>query len=613
MPEIPIRIIQDPMAAKGCIALLHNPTNQTLSFRLWDLSLDFNYDPKCLKRERQQRFITEYVLDDSLNDLIGELFQKPTVLGKKRTELGGNLSLNVGNRTPLTRYIMIGGIKGIIRIDTLNTRTSTLPHMEIEVDAEPVGSSQDRLTQEKYLERDERKYSMYTAILHEDYHTVKEYFLQQNIANTQDIVDRYFPHAVQAKSAPEFFDIFFSSGIDPNMIYHQKESIAMFLGWGLELLRNKEFVDVLIKHNFDFNYQTSKAKDGGLELLVEVIFPDLPIVRALTASSPFSEFGKWHAACRYMIDVGGADIDAKVFDYKDLPDNVMSHPEKHKEFCRENGMTILAYASCQGFGSRHIVQQLLELGADPDIKYKGKYIWDFCESETTRQILLSAHSEKAKGVVPKHRYRTIFEHEGLYMFVKEGPVKYVEAALSVGANPDVLFQKQGGEKAHLWEIFTDEAKRKVLVEASENIQRRRLRMIKARLDATVQPSRRYIPGNDSFSGNPKYTKLANDFMGVLSRETGKSPTTVGKRGAPSVDIRDIDEEVQNEIRRLDLQDRKNEAEYAHRLSVTGTRHKSQKLRKIERELDGLHRSEAVQRDLQKELKEARDEMRAHRY
>ena len=104
---------------------------------------------------------------------------------------------------------MIGGIKGIIRIDTLNTRTSTLPHMEIEVDAEPVGSSQDRLTQEKYLERDERKYSMYTAILHEDYHTVKEYFLQQNIANTQDIVDRYFPHAVQAKSAPEFFDIFF--------------------------------------------------------------------------------------------------------------------------------------------------------------------------------------------------------------------------------------------------------------------------------------------------------------------------------------------------------------------------------------------------------------------
>jgi hypothetical protein len=199
------------------------------------------------------------------------------------------------------------------------------------------------------------------------------------------------------------------------------------------------------------------------------------------------------------------------------------------------------------------------------------------------------------------------------MFVKEGPVKYVGAALSVGANPDVLFKTQGEEKAHLWEIFTDEAKRKVLVEASENIQRRRLRMIKARLDATVQPSRRYIPGNDSFSGNPKYTKLANDFMGVLSRETGKSPTTVGKRGAPSVDIRDLDEEVQNEIRRLDLQDRKNEAEYAHRLSVTGTRHKSQKLRKIERELDGLHQSEAIQRDLQNKLKEARDEMRAHRY
>lgn len=606
MPDIPICIIQDPTAAKGCIALLHNPTNQTLSFRLWDLSLDFNYDPKCLKRERQQRYITEYMLDENLNNSIDELFKKNRVLG-------GKLSLNVGLRTPLTRYIMIGGMKGIIKIDTLNTRISILPRMEIEVDAEPVGSSQDRLTQEKYLIDDDRKYSMYTAMLREDYHTVKEYFLQQNIANTQDIVDRYFPHAVQAKSAPEFFDVFFSSGIDPNMIYHQTDmTVPEFMNCMLGSIRNKELVDVLIKYNFDFNYQTSKAKNDELQPSRIVGFNDLPIVKALSSlDSIYSEFGKWHAACRYMIDVGGADVDAKVLDYKDLPHGAISHPESHREFCSQNGMTLLACASV--YGSQYQVQYLLELGADPDIKYNGRYIWDFCESETTRQILLSAHSEKAKGVVPKHRYRKIFEHDGLYLFVKEGPVKYLEAALSVGANPDVLFKTRGEEKAHLWEIFTDEAKREVLVEASENIQRSRLRMIKARLDATVQPSRRYIPGNNSFSGNPKYTKRVNDFMGVLSREAGKSLTTVGKRGADSVDIRHLDEVVQNEIRRLDIQDQKNEAEYAHRLSVTGTTHKTAKLRKIERELDTLHQSEAVQRDLQKELKEARDEMRAHRY
>jgi hypothetical protein len=503
MPEIPIRIIQDPVAAEGCIALLHNHKEKTLSFRLWDLSLDFNYNPKCLKRERQRRFITEYILDESLNDSIDEQFQKPTVLGKKRTELGGKLSLNFGHRTPLTRYITIVGILGAIKIDTFETKTSILPHMEIEVD-------DDRLTREEHLSDDGLKYSMYSAILHEDYHTVKEYFLQQNIAETKYFVDEYFPYAVQAKSAPEFFDIFFSSGINPNMIYHQKEPIAGFLGCGLELLRNKEFVDVLIKHKFDFNYQTSKAKDGVLELLVEVSFFDLPIVGALIASSPCSEFGKWHAACRYIIDVGGADIDAKLFDYKDLPNNVMSHPEKHKEFCRENGMTILAYASCKGFGSRHIVQQLLELGADPDIKYKGQYIWDFCKDEYTSRMVRSAHILKAKGHIPIHLHRKIFFHEGLKLFVMQGPLEYLQAALDIGANPDIF--------DNVREICKDEAKCEVIEKAAKYLRDRLLRRRQFKLDTDIRPSRRGDLSDIQYDGDPAFSRLLKKAKQTKSRE-----------------------------------------------------------------------------------------------
>lgn len=576
MPEIPIRIIQDPAAAKGCIALLHNPTKKTLSFRLWDLSLDYNYDRKCLRGERQRRYITEYKLDEILNDSIDILF-------KRNKGLSGNLSLNVGPRTPLTRYITIGGIKGCIKIDTLETSVSELPHMEIEVD-------EDRLIREEYLIVNERKYSMYSAVLSADYHTVKEYFLQQNIANTLDIVHRYFHYAVQTNSAPELFDIFFSSGINPNMIYHhtREPSISEFLGCGLELLRNKEFVDVLIKHNFDFNFQTSKAKKGGdeLQMLVKVGYYDLPIIRALTASSIYSEFGEWHAACRYMIDVGGADIDAKVVDYTDLPYDVISHPEKHKEFCSTNGMTLLTYASCQNYFGSHKIQQLLQLGADPDIKYKGKYIWEFCKDEEIREMVFSAHQSRSKGHIPIHQHRKIFEHQGLKLFVRDGPVEYLEAALDIGANPDIF--------VNVRDICKDEAKCQALETASKNIKDRRLRMIKSKLDAQTLPSRRYVPDNISDIQDIEYNKLVSEFRQALASSGPPTRHNAGKRAHDSLDIR-----------HLDVDD---DREFTHRFSKDG-----KEIKKRANLLDTAHRTAAVGNELERRRKHAFDETTKYEY
>jgi len=579
MTDIELKIIQDPAAAEDSIALLHNPMRKTLSFQLWDLSLDYNYDPTCPEEFKRQRYITKYILDDELNDSIDRLFK---VNGRKTLKGSLTTVFNLYNTT--TRFITIGGIKGVIKIDQLPTIVSELHHMEMEVE-------DARLSKENYLNDNSYQYSMYLAILNEDYHIVKEYFLQQNIiTNALNFARQYFPFAVQAKCAPEFFEVFFSSGIFPNVIYHQLDNgVDNFINIMLESMRNKEMVDVLIKYDFDFNYQTNKAKSYNVEQPLEMDFYHLPIFRGLSIQSTFSEFGEWHAACRYMIDEGGADIDAKFCNKR----------HKHDINCMDDAMTILAYLSTNSF--THQVQRLLELGANPDIQYKGKYIWEFCNNNDVCKMVLFAHESRKAHKIPIHRFRRIFVHQGLPRFLEYGTLEHVKAALDVGANPDALatYEQRGVDGKTTIIMFDSskicraddkdkEKKCEMLETASKNIAYRREQMRRSKLDAQILPSRRYVPANISYIQDKEYNKHLDEFRRTLlysspqTTTSSSSSSTAEKRAYQS----DYDEE------------------FTHRFSKL--RPNIDEKKQIAKQLDAAHGNAAVRRELAGVYKEAFD-------
>jgi hypothetical protein len=361
-------------------------------------------------------------------------------------------------------------------------------------------------------------------------------------------------------------------------------------------------VDVLIKHDFDFNYQTNKGKYFDVEQPLKMNFNYLPIVSGLSIQSCFSEFGEWHAACRYMIDEGGADIDAKL----------CNDDHDHNSFCSENGMTILAYAS--KIFTLYQVQRLLELGANPDIKYKDKYIWEFCKDESVRKMVLLAHESRKAQRIPIHRFRKIFVHQGLPQFLKDGVVETVKAALDVGANPDAL--ATDGQKVVDWEtiIMFDsrdkdkEKKCEMLRTASKNIAYMRERMRRLKLDAQTLPSRRYVPGNISYSQDKEYNKHLKEFRLALSYsdpQTSSSSSSARKRtyhsGNGVLDISNLGDDHDIDY----------DEEFTHRFSKL--RPNIDEKKEKAKLLDAAHGKPAVRNELEGAYKEALDARARFRY